>query len=232
VTGSFPGATGVTRLRVYDWPTPDGLRGGSPHLHTVSSEAYVVLAGSGTVQTLSGAGYEEHALQAGTVLWFTPGTVHRLVNDGDLDILVVMQNSGLPEAGDAVMTFPLPILRDRDAYARAAALEPPEAGAAQRRRDLAIEGYLQLRERVVAEGPGALDALYEAAAGLVRGRIDAWRRLWQVRALAQAYRTGEQLDALAAGRPDHLADSSVHTGLPAPEPARYGMCGRLSTWTL
>ena len=77
---AFPGATGVTRLRVYDWPTPDGLRGGSPHLHTVSTEGYVVLAGEGTLQTLSGAGYEEHELRAGTVLWFTPGTVHRLVN--------------------------------------------------------------------------------------------------------------------------------------------------------
>jgi len=229
---AFPGATGVTRLRVYDWPTTDGLRGGSPHLHTVSSEGYVVLAGEGTLQTLSGSGYEEHPLRAGTVLWFTPGTVHRLVNGGDLDILVVMQNSGLPEAGDAVMTFPLPILRDRDAYARAAALDPPGAEAAQRRRDLAIEGYLQLRERVQAEGPDALDDLYEAAAHLVQNRTDSWRNLWQVRALAQAYRTGEQLDALAAGRPDHLADSAVHTGLPAPEPPRYGMCGHLSTWTL
>jgi len=229
---AFPGATGVTRLRVYDWPTTDGLRGGSPHLHTVSSEGYVVLAGEGTLQTLSGSGYEEHPLRAGTVLWFTPGTVHRLVNGGDLDILVVMQNSGLPEAGDAVMTFPLPILRDPVAYARAAALDPPGAETAQRRRDLAIEGYLQLRERVVAEGPGALDDLYEVSANLVRDRTASWRNLWQVRALAQAYRTGEQLDALAAGRPDHLADSAVHTGLPAPEPPRYGMCGHLTTWTL
>ena len=26
---AFPGATGVTLLDVYDWPTADGLRGGS-----------------------------------------------------------------------------------------------------------------------------------------------------------------------------------------------------------
>ena len=46
----FPGATGVTRLWVYDWPTADGLAGGSPHLHTASAEGYVVLGGRGAVQ--------------------------------------------------------------------------------------------------------------------------------------------------------------------------------------
>ena len=32
--------------------------------------------------------------------------LHRAVNDGDLQVVVVMRNSGLPEAGDAVLTFP------------------------------------------------------------------------------------------------------------------------------
>jgi hypothetical protein len=78
------------------------------NLHTASIEGYIVQSGTGILQTLSGAGYEEHPLSPGTVLWFTPGTIHRVntSSPADLDIPVVMQNAGLPEAGDAVFTFP------------------------------------------------------------------------------------------------------------------------------
>jgi mannose-6-phosphate isomerase-like protein (cupin superfamily) len=230
----FPGGTAVSRLRVYDWPTADGLRGGSPHLHTASAEGYVVVSGTGTLQTLSGDGYAEHALAPGTVLWFTPGTVHRLVNDGELEILVVMQNAGLPEAGDAVMTFPPEVLNDPARYAEAAALPAGEdevlSEAARARRDLALEGYLPLRDQVIKDGPSALKDLHAAAAKLVSGRAQAWTRLWRERTLAQAQRTGEHLGALAEAHSDHLADSGVHRASPAPPPARYGMCGRLQVW--
>jgi mannose-6-phosphate isomerase-like protein (cupin superfamily) len=219
---TFPGATAVTRLRVYDWPTADGLRGGSPHLHTASSEGYVVLDGTGVLQTLSGQGYAEHPLGAGTLLWFTPGTVHRLVNTGgDLDILVVMQNAGLPEAGDAVLTFPPDVLADPAAYANAAALP------ARERRDLAIEGYRTIRDG----GTEALTALYRAAAVLVRDRVDGWRKLWLERALAEAVTTGDHLDELSEGAADHLSRSAVHVAEPA-GPERFGMCGHLSGWTI
>src|SRR5262249_2793804 len=121
----LPGAVGVSGLRVYDWPTADGLCGGSPHVHLTCAEAYVVVAGEGSVQTLTGDGFAETPLRPGTVAWFTPGTIHRLVNgDGGLHIVVIMQNSGLPEAGDAVFTFPPEILADPDAYGWAAALRP------------------------------------------------------------------------------------------------------------
>jgi len=232
----FPGATAVSRLRVYDWPTMDGLHGGSPHLHTVSAEGYVVLGGRGAVQTLSGEGYDEQPLAPGVMLWFTPGTVHRLVNDGELDILVVMQNAGLPEAGDAVLTFPPEILNDPSSYARAASLPAQDAGddalhrAARARRDLAIQGYLELRDRVFADGPGALKELYASAAALVAGRTVEWRRRWRDGALAQAEATGAQLDALAAGCGDHLAASVVRRVEAEPPPPRYGMCGRLQVW--
>jgi hypothetical protein len=33
----FPGATSVSALEVYDAVAPDGLAGGTPHLHTVSA---------------------------------------------------------------------------------------------------------------------------------------------------------------------------------------------------
>ena len=106
----FPGAIAATHLRVYDTEAPDGLAGGTPHLHTACTEAYWVVAGTGAVQTLTAGGYEEVPLEPGAFVWFTPGTIHRLVNGGDLEILVLMQNAGLPEAGDMVITFPADVL--------------------------------------------------------------------------------------------------------------------------
>jgi mannose-6-phosphate isomerase-like protein (cupin superfamily) len=93
---SFPGATAVTMLEVYDWIAPDGLRGGSAHVHLASTEGYVVLAGHGRLQTLGARGYTESELHPGDCLWFTPGIIHRLVNEGGLRLLVVMSNAGLP----------------------------------------------------------------------------------------------------------------------------------------
>nr|WP_205705100.1 cupin domain-containing protein [Kineococcus indalonis] len=227
---AFPGGVGLSALRVYDWLAADGLRGGSPHLHTASAEGYVVLGGTGAVQTLSSAGWAEHPLAAGALLWFTPGTVHRLVNtSGDLRLLVVMQNAGLPEAGDAVLTFPADVLADPRAYADAARAGTAEQ--ARRRRDLALAGYAHWRERVAAEGPGALADLHAAAARLVAPRAAGWRELWRQRPLAQAERTGGHLDALSAADPAHLAAARV-LGADAVPGERFGVCGRLSVWDL
>jgi mannose-6-phosphate isomerase-like protein (cupin superfamily) len=228
---AFPGATGVTVLDVYDWPTPDGLRGGSAHVHLASTEGYVVLSGAGRLQTLGGHGYAETPLRPGDCLWFSPGTIHRLVNDGELRILVVMQNAGLPEDGDAVLTFPPDVLADAQAYARAASLDgdQPEA-AARRRRDLAIAGYLALRDRVAEQGPGALDAFFAAAASLVAGRADGWRTRWRAGALAAAELTGAHLDGIAGGAAGHLAAGGLWRIESPAGPRGYGMCGRLTTY--
>lgn len=234
----FPGGTAVSLVTVYDWPTVDGQAGGSPHLHTASTEGYVVTGGTGAVETLSGNGYERHDLARGTVLWFTPGTVHRLINlSGDLQLVVVMQNAGIPEAGDAVFTFPEPVLADPEAYAKAASapaaphLEDHERGeAARTRRDLAIDGYLALRERVESEGPAAMKPLWDKAAHLVSSRTDTWRKLWADGPKAQADATGAHLDALAEADATHLCDAHVAS---AGDVARkWGMCGRLETWDL
>lgn len=232
----LPGAVGVSHLRVYDWPATDGVRGGSPHLHTASAEGYVVLRGHGALETLSSAGHLSTPLAPGTLLWFTPGTVHRLVNrSGDLEILVLMQNAGLPEAGDAVLTYPPHILADPAAYQKATALPSTHndaLSAARRRRDLAVEGYLELRDQVLSKGPDALAPLHQAAASLVGSKAAGWRHLWRERPLAQAQRTGVHLDELAAGRGKHLADAAVYTADALPAPRRFGMCGRLQVWDL
>jgi mannose-6-phosphate isomerase-like protein (cupin superfamily) len=83
---AFPGRIGVTHLRVYDRLAPDGLAGGSPHMHFACSEAYLVIQGRGSVQTLSSAGFREITLRAGSMVWFTPGLIHRLVNADQLEI--------------------------------------------------------------------------------------------------------------------------------------------------
>ena len=260
MTHPFPGGTSVSRLSVYDWPTTDGaglVGGGTPHLHLASDEGYVVLSGAGSVQTLGPDGYAEHPLSAGTLLWFQPGVVHRLVNDGDLEILVVMSNAGLPEAGDAVMTFPTDVLADAERYAAAATLPvlPPDASAtvpssdavttgpatadtvtadaARARRDLAVEGFTVLRERVLAEGPDVpMGELYDAAARLVRDKASGWQLTWDSTVRASADRTAAALAALAVGTAPHLREAATAYTQARPGPPRYGMCGRLRTWAL
>ena len=249
-TAAFPGATAITVLDVYDWVAPDGLPGGSAHVHLASTEGYVVASGAGRLQTLGERGYAETPLRPGDCLWFTPGTIHRLVNEGDLRLFVVMQNAGLPEHGDAVLTFPPEILADSDAYARAATLPSPEsvasgpagsaggdsaggdavAAAAQRRAGLAVEGYLALRERVLESGPRALDDFYAAALRLAGQRADDWRDRWQAGALATAELTGDHLDEIGAGVAGHLDAAGLWRIERPAEERSYGMCGRLTTY--
>lgn len=227
----LPGGVAVSHLSVYDWPASDGVCGGTPHTHLTCSEAYVVTGGRGAVQTLTTSGYEVTPLAPGTVAWFTPGTIHRLVNEDDLRITVLMQNSGLPEAGDAVLTLPPEYLTDPETYSAVTRipLDAPEEErerVARARRDLALEGYRALRD---AEGPEPLAAFHRAAAALVRPRLAEWRARWERGARAAAAITGEQLDRLEQGDLSHLADAVVRAEAPSGY-GKFGMCGRLDVY--
>jgi hypothetical protein len=228
----FPAGTAVSHLAVYDWSGPDEVRGGSAHVHLACTEGYVVTGGTGRLQTLSRDGFAETPLAPMTVAWFSPGVVHRLINDGDLQILVVMQNAGLPEAGDSVLTFPPGYLGDASSYRAVATVDQGSAqaaDAARRRRQLAVEGFLQLRDQVERDGPQALDAFYAAAAALVGSQVPGWRDIWEQGPLAAAVRTGEQLEQLAAGHYDHLRQGRLKV-LEPPAERSYGMCGRLAAY--
>ncbi|QCO97222.1 cupin domain-containing protein [Arthrobacter sp. 24S4-2] len=237
---TFPGATALSEVSIYDWPGADGAAGGTPHLHTASAEAYVVQAGTGRLETLDSRGFTSTALAPGVVLWFTPGTVHRAINDsGDLLVLVLMQNAGLPENGDAVMTFPPEHLTDPEAYRRAAALEHKDADrgvpaaeeAARRRRDLALEGYFALKEAVLESGPGALAEFHAAAARLVGSKTGTWAEFLAGGAARQAEVTRQQLRSLDAAESFYLQEARTTMG--KRETRRiYGMCGRIQTWEL
>ncbi|HJV99772.1 MAG TPA: cupin domain-containing protein [Arthrobacter sp.] len=237
---TFPGATAVSEVSIYDWPAADGAAGGTPHLHTASAEAYVVQQGTGRLETLDSRGFTSTPLEPGVVLWFTPGTIHRAVNDsGDLRVLVLMQNAGLPENGDAVMTFPPPHLADAAAYRLAAALEPGDAdggdpdaeAAARRRRDLALEGYFALKEAVLESGPGALAGFHAAAARLVSFRASGWQEMLAQGAEQQAAATRQQLQSLEIAESFYLQEARTTIG--KRETSRiYGMCGRIQAWGL
>ncbi|NLU71291.1 cupin [Streptomyces sp. HNM0575] len=233
----MPGGIGLSHISAYDWEAADGVCGGSPHIHLACTEAYVVTAGQGTVQTLTVEdGFTQTPLEPGVIAWFTPGTVHRMVRgSGGLRVTVLMQNSGLPEAGDAVFTFPPEVLDDPGAYAAAAALpakEGPDAErAARERRDLAVEGFLRLKDALKDGDAEPLHAFHRAAARIVAPKVAAWEPRWRDGALAAAERTGRQLAALAEGDASHLSAGRVRSA----EPTRrggYGMCGRRDEYEL
>ncbi|GGT00257.1 cupin domain-containing protein [Streptomyces chromofuscus] len=230
---ALPGGIGISRLRVYDIEGPDGVAGGTPHVHLACSEGYYVVAGSGAVQTLSVTGFAETPLRAGTVVWFDPGTIHRLINGGGLDILTLMSNAGLPEAGDAVLTVPPELLTDRETYMKATVLTgegDARTRSAMRRRDVALEGFAALRTTYDAVGPSALEAFYRAAIAIVRPQLAEWRHRWEQGARRAADDTGAALDALAVGTAPHLRTAELHH-MPAPtEFGRHGMCGRLDVY--
>ena len=231
---AFPAGASVSNLEVYTSVAPDGLAGGTPHLHTVASEAYLVVAGSGELHTIDADGAAVTPLAPGDTVWFTPGVVHRAVNLGGLQLRVVMSHAGLPEAGDAVMTFPDDILADPQAYAAAAALPGAEASprerlaAAARRRDLAVEGYTDIAPDGRAN-PAAVALLHRRAAALVSHRIGRWKDTWEESLASQTSQAEAAFAALAAGATETLAAGRVTR--PATAPA-FGMCGLLTTLSL
>lgn len=232
---SFPGGTSLSDLAVYPDAAPDGVCGGSPHVHLVSTEAYVVTGGTGELHTIDSAGFRRAPLSAGTVIWFTPGTIHRAVNLGDLSVVVVMSNAGLPEAGDAVMTFPREVLADPRRYADAARIpddvdESARAAAATRRRDLAVRGFTEIRDRVVAGDIGALAEFHAAALGVVSSRSTGWEELVRSGPLRLAEEARAAAAAVTRGEAPHLAAAAVHEAAAATGPRRFGMCGRLRTY--
>jgi len=216
---------------VYNTPTLDGLGGGSPHMHFACSEAYLVINGRGSVQTLSSAGFREVPLRAGSLVWFTPGLIHRLVNhDGKLEIFAVMENAGLPEHGDSVLTFPMPYLVDELSYLPFASIEKVGSTfddarkAAEKRRDLAVEGFLALRAGLEN---GSLQSFYRRAVPLMRSKVSAWREVWQSGPARTIQRTKDFLDQLQMGASDYLDRGRAFEAGPASEQRQLGMCGTL-----
>ena len=236
----LPGGVGLTHLRVYDTLAPDGLPGRQPRMRISPAPSVITCRrGRGRVQTLSAdEGFREFDLEPGGVVWFSPGVIHRLVNtDGRLEIFVVMQNGGLPESGDFVLTFSATVLADPAQYYATASLSirgevfTDSHAAAMHRRDQAVAGFAQLRQDVDRLGPDALKAFYAAA---LPARAAQARRL--AGGLAEPARgpppTRPAISSPRSGRGDvsHLLQGQARAmPPPSPDDRKLGMCGTLGT---
>lgn len=227
IVNGLVGGVGVSWLRVYDDEAPDGQLGGSPHMHLACAEAYVVVGGAGAVELVDHrSGPQRVPLAPGSTVQFEPGVIHRLVNVDALELVVLMQNAGLPEHGDAVFTFPADVLADAERYREQARAGSPDD--ARRRRDLAVRGFTELRgafERSPAEGLAALTAFQRAAVALVGPRLPEWGAVVDAgpgRALDEAR---ARLRALGAGSAAHL-EEAVATVVEGDDQL-LGMCGHL-----
>lgn len=143
-SAEFIGGVGLTHLRVYEErPAPDGRMSGCAHIHGITDEGYYVIGGSGTLELHDiGNGFRVVPLVKGCYVQFTPGTLHRTVSEGSLEVLVIMGNAGLAEHGDARIFFGQAVDEDRTEHARLTNL-PKEGGleGALERRDASVAAY-------------------------------------------------------------------------------------------
>lgn len=227
----MPGATLLTRLNVYDTPGPDGQIGGTPHVHLICTELYYVLSGSGAVELIDKNGFARVELKTQSAYLFTSGTIHRLINPhGDMELLIVMQNSGLPERGDNIVTFPTEVLADPSRYATA--MKAERLSDALRRRDRGVEGFLEMKsafERSPHDGRKALDEFYK----LCVKRTAPQHKEWYARVTQGAFQDAQdslfKIIEVSAGRIDHL-HAAKNELIEAPENTQIGFCGSLSRY--
>ncbi len=227
----MPGATLITRLQVYDTVAPDGQIGGTPHFHFLCSEMYFVLAGSGAVEVIDANGFKRVELAPYSAFVFSPGTIHRLINPNrDLELLVIMQNSGLPERGDNIVTFEDTILQDDEAYA--SAMRVTNFDEAYVRRDRGVQGFLALKaafDHHPEVGKKALMRIFEQGAARTRQQFDTWRTIISNGAVRESQGSLSFLESINTGDMDHLFHAQQALIL-AGDANKPGFCGRLNRY--
>lgn len=220
---------GLTHLSVYDQrPGPDGLQGGCAHVHAITDEAYFVIAGTGAIDLHDAThGFRRVPLKPGSLVQFTPGTLHRAISDGGLQVVCVMGNAGLPERGDARIYFGEEADRNPDLYQKLWRL-PAEKGleGALERRDHSIRGYMQLlrlwdtdRDAYRAR-LNEFVSLHADAMAKIRADLES---IVQSGPAAWLEGTRERLDGL----PQIPAAAEAACGDAEPGEPRLGMCGLL-----
>ena len=230
MSASLIGGIGISRVVVYSQrPAPDGQHGGSPHIHSVTDEAYYVTKGSGRVELHDlERGFRRVRLEPGTYVDFEAGVLHRLVNEGGLELLAIMGNAGLPEAGDARMYFGPEVDASPALYEELWSL-PRRKGleGALERRDRAITAYLQLtklwesdRHAYFAELRRFVETANRAAALKKDSFIPHIERGPQAKL--------EKVRARLAHL-DGVEEHPVVRQQPQAETVAFGMCGQLYT---
>jgi hypothetical protein len=154
-----------------------------------------------------------------------------LINpDGNLEILAIMQNSGLPERGDNVVTFPEEWLANDEAFAGAMTVKSIEE--AFRRRNRGVAGFLQIKaafESSKEAGQAALDRFYQLAEERTAPYRAKWREIVASGAVLEAHHSLTQLDLLEAHDIRYLHNSQ-YSVINANEGETLGFCGHLNRY--
>lgn len=220
------GGIGLARVQVYrQRSAPDGTHSGCAHLHGVTDEAYWAIRGSGWVELHDlQRGFRTAPLEPGGYVQFPAGTLHRLVSAESLEVLVLFDNGGLAERGDARAYFGRDIDQAPAEFERLMRL-PAERGieGALERRDASVRGYVELLslwnddreayrrelERFIGEHWRTVSARREDFSSIVRGSAKRWLELAR-----------ERFDAPHATAPDNPAAAQP----PARDPD-FGLSG-------
>jgi mannose-6-phosphate isomerase-like protein (cupin superfamily) len=225
----FIGGVGLTHLKVYDQrPAPDGRMSGCAHIHGLTDEGYYTIAGAGALELHDPEhGFRSVPLTPGNYVQFTPGTLHRTVSEGGLEVLVIMGNAGLAERGDARIYFGAAVDDDPAEYARLAAL-PREGGlkGALERRDASVAAYMALTglfERDRAAYDAELARFLEVHRRDLAARRDQFGQVIETSLEHWLGVAHERIDGLAAapGAAQGQATDQTRGG------PKYGMCGIL-----
>jgi len=227
----MPGATLLTRLRVYDSVAPDGQKSGTPHFHLVCSELYFTLSGEGAVEIIDAQGFKSVPLPKHSAFLFSPGTLHRLVNtSGDMEVLLVMENSGLPERGDTIATFSNEVLTNDLAYH--GAMQAASLQDAYRRRDAAVNGFLAVKDAFgvsLEAGRVALETMYVHARARTAGRHKEWYDVVTHGSFDEAQGALLDIVKLQNGKTEQLFDAQ-HYYMPPVDTNTVGFCGSLNRY--
>ncbi len=230
----LPAGVGLTHIQVYDTPGPDGVISGGTHIHLVCSEIYYILKGTGTLETMDIDGVQSVDLEPNKVVFFRPGVFHRVLNPHkNLEILAIMQNGGLPERGDFVMSFPNSVLTNHAEYS--AALRSRDLQEALTRRDLSLKGYLEIKDaftRSPTHGAEALRLFYRLARNLIAPKVDGFEWVLKSGAQNEAKTSLDACDFIRSGNTSYLEKSRHAAIFPMNDAPRMGMCGQLHPYSL
>jgi len=222
------GGVGLTLLKVYeDRAAPDGQHSGCAHVHAITDEAYFVVSGTGFLELHDATNeFRRLPLSPGAYVQFSPGTIHRAVSTGGLEVMVVIGNAGLAERGDARIYFGPDVDADAEEYRRLTALPKTDGRpGALERRDASIAGYAKLM-KLHESNPVAYRAELARFVELHLAEMAALRDN-----LAEVVAAGPMQWARTAGKrienlPASLASSETLVTSLTDEPI-LGMCGTL-----
>jgi mannose-6-phosphate isomerase-like protein (cupin superfamily) len=224
------GGVGLSHLTVYeDRPGPDGLNSGCAHVHAITDEAYFAIKGEGWLELNDVVhGFRRVPLTPGAFVQFGPGTIHRAVSSGGLEVVVLIGNAGLAERGDARIYFGPAADADPDEHARLTALPRTKGRAgALERRDASITAYLELT-KLWETDRAAYDAELRRFVGHHFRAMDAKRTAFEAIVREGPLRWAQTALDRIARLPQGL-DEAETLAAPDPATAKYvlGMCGTL-----